>query len=90
MRWIFTFLALGGSLLLVRGADEKEATGSSKGAPPPFFLQDPTDSLCLAGEEFKRCSIDTLFYVVGSPGECISVLFCFVLFCFRLLGPSPT
>ena len=37
--------------------------------PPPFFLQDPTDSLCLGGEEFKRCSIDTLFYVVGTPGK---------------------
>lgn len=36
--------------------------------PPPFFLQDPTDNLCLSGEEFKRCSIETLWYVVGSPG----------------------
>ena len=35
---------------------------------PPFFLQDPTDSLCLAGETFKRCSIDTLFYVTGAQG----------------------
>lgn len=37
--------------------------------PPPFFLQDSTDSLCLHGETFKRCSIDTLFFVVGSPGS---------------------
>ncbi|KAL7539128.1 hypothetical protein ACHAXR_009053 [Thalassiosira sp. AJA248-18] len=37
--------------------------------PPPFFLQDSTDSLCLAGEDFRRCSIDTLFFVVGSPGS---------------------
>ena len=36
--------------------------------PPPFFLQDPSDNLCLAGEDFKRCSIETLWYVVGSPG----------------------
>ncbi|KAL7573506.1 hypothetical protein ACA910_019822 [Epithemia clementina (nom. ined.)] len=36
--------------------------------PPPFFLQDPTDSLCLAGEEFKRCSIDTLWYATGTQG----------------------
>ena len=32
-----------------------------------FFVHQ--DQLCLAGEEFKRCSIDTLFYVVGSPGK---------------------
>lgn len=37
--------------------------------PPPFFLQDPTDSMCLGGEDFRRCSIDTLFFVVGKPGE---------------------
>ena len=37
--------------------------------PPPFFLIDTTDQLCLSGEEFKRCSIDTLFYVVGPPGK---------------------
>jgi hypothetical protein len=49
------------------GAPDKE------GGPPPFFLQDPADSLCLAGEEFKRCSIDTLFYVVGAPGTYIIV-----------------
>lgn len=44
------------------------ATEDKKG-PPPFFLQDSTDGMCLAGEEFKRCAIDTLFYVVGSPGS---------------------
>lgn len=38
-------------------------------SPPPFLVQDPTDSLCLAGEEFKRCSIETLFYVLGEPGQ---------------------
>lgn len=48
---------------------EKTKTGVTKAqGPPPFFLQDPSDSLCLAGDEFKRCSIDTLFYVVGQPG----------------------
>lgn len=50
---------------MAQGADDKEKSKS----PPPFFLQDPTDSLCLAGEEFKRCSINTLFYVVGAPGK---------------------
>jgi hypothetical protein len=38
-------------------------------AGPPFFLIDTTDQLCLAGEEFKRCSIDTLWYVQGSAGK---------------------
>ncbi|KAL7531314.1 hypothetical protein ACHAWF_003716 [Thalassiosira exigua] len=37
--------------------------------PPPFFLQDSADSLCLAGEDFCRCSGDALFFVVGSPGS---------------------
>ena len=37
--------------------------------PPPFFLQDSSDSLCFAGEDFRRCSVDTLFFVVGSPGS---------------------
>ena len=64
MRWTLAFLALSASLMAGQGAED------GKGSPPPFFLQDPTDSLCLHGEEFKRCSIDTLFYVVGSPGTC--------------------
>jgi hypothetical protein len=51
----------------VENARAADAT-SAKAAPPAFFVQDPTDSLCLAGEEFKRCSIDTLFYVLGEPG----------------------
>lgn len=37
--------------------------------PPPFFLQDPTDSLCLAGDTFRRCSLDTLWYVKGTAGN---------------------
>ena len=44
-------------------------TATESDGPPPFFLQDPKDSLCLAGEVFKRCSIDTLWYVVGNPGQ---------------------
>ncbi len=36
--------------------------------PPVFFLQDPTDGLCLAGSNYKRCGIDTLWYVTGKPG----------------------
>jgi ankyrin repeat protein len=43
--------------------------GKAEEGPPPFFLQDPSDSLCLAGETFQRCSVETLWYVVGSPGS---------------------
>jgi hypothetical protein len=45
------------------------AAADTTKAPPAFFVQDPTDSLCLAGEEFKRCSIETLYYVLGEPGR---------------------
>jgi len=47
---------------------KKSRVTNSHGAPS-FFLQDPSDSLCLAGDEFRRCSLDTLFYVVGNPGN---------------------
>ena len=47
-------------------ADEGGVT--KKSGPPPFFLQDAQDSMCMGGEEYKRCSIDTLFFVSGSPG----------------------
>lgn len=46
-----------------------EASSASSSSPPVFFLQDLSDGLCLAGEDFRRCSIDTLFYVVGKPGQ---------------------
>lgn len=49
------------------------AFAAEKKSPPPFFLQDPKDSLCLSGDDFRRCSIDTLFYVVGSPGMYLSI-----------------
>lgn len=41
-------------------------------AGPPFFLIDTNDQLCLAGEEFKRCSIDTLWYVKGTAGKIVA------------------
>ena len=50
------------------GADPSGGVTKAAG-PPPFFLQDTSDSLCLAGDAFKRCSVDTLFFVVGSPGS---------------------
>lgn len=37
--------------------------------PPEFFLQDPTTGLCLGGATYKRCSIETLWYVTGKAGS---------------------
>ena len=51
-------------------------TDTSSKMPPPFFLQDSTDSLCLAGEDFKRCSIDTLWYATGTQGTYIYIYVC--------------
>ncbi|GMH56779.1 hypothetical protein TrRE_jg2518, partial [Triparma retinervis] len=42
---------------------------AKKAAPPVFFLQDSTDGQCLSGSTFTRCSIDTLWFVSGSPGS---------------------
>ena len=42
---------------------------SKSTGPPAFFLQDPNDGLCLAGGIYKRCAIDTLWYVTGKPGS---------------------
>ena len=61
----------------VAAADKQQQSGAGgDGAgvakaqgPPPFFLQDSSDSLCFAGEDFRRCSVDTLFFVVSSPGS---------------------
>ena len=70
--WVGTLaLLISLSKSSVYGADNTKSSksGVTKAqGPPPFFLQDPTDSLCLAGAEFRRCSIETLFFVVGTPG----------------------
>jgi hypothetical protein len=42
---------------------------SKSSGPPAFFLQDPNDGLCLAGGKYRRCAIDTLWYVTGKPGS---------------------
>jgi hypothetical protein len=36
--------------------------------PPAFFLRDINDGICLAGSEFKRCTINSLWFVSGKPG----------------------
>ena len=68
---LFQFLVFVPAWQLVQSkpADTDTKTAAAAAGPPSFFLQDPSDSLCLAGETFKRCSIDTLFYVVGNPGS---------------------
>lgn len=46
----------------------RESNGSSN-SNRPFFIQDPTDGLCLRGGTFKRCAVDTLWKVEGEPGR---------------------
>jgi len=62
---LLTFLVIAVILVLVKGQGSQV---SKSVGPPSFFLQDPTDGLCLAGDKFKRCSIDTLWYVSGKTG----------------------
>lgn len=56
-------------ILVLVGLVTGERAVSKSAGPPAFFLQDPTDGLCLAGKVYKRCSIDTLWYVTGKPGS---------------------
>lgn len=44
-------------------------SGSNSNSNRPFFIQDPTDGLCLSGGTFKRCAVDTLWKVEGEPGR---------------------
>ena len=37
--------------------------------PPAFLISDPSDNLCLAGDSFRRCSIETLWFVSGKAGN---------------------
>ena len=60
----YVSLVLFSSFLIVTSSQKLAKTTG----PPAFFLQD-NDGLCLAGGEFKRCAIDTLWYVTGKPGH---------------------
>lgn len=42
---------------------------SKSTGPPSFFLRDMSDGLCMAGDKFKRCAIDTLWFVTGKSGQ---------------------
>jgi len=46
----------------------RDSNGNSN-SNRPFFIQDPTDGLCLSGGTFKRCAVDTLWKVEGEPGR---------------------
>jgi len=58
--------------LLAASPRAQSASGSRVAkttGPPAFFLQDSqTDGHCLGDGVFKRCAIDTLWYVTGKPG----------------------
>jgi len=63
-------LGLAAALSALVAAQGGEASRVAKSTgKPSFFLQDPTDGSCLAGGEFKRCAIDTLWFVQGKPGH---------------------
>lgn len=50
---------------LLDGRESEGGTTSNR----PFFIQDPSDGLCLSGSTFKRCAIDTLWRLEGSAGR---------------------
>jgi hypothetical protein len=54
--------------LISIGLVKSQKALSKSTGPPAFFLQDPNDGLCLAGDKYRRCAIDTLWYVTGKPG----------------------
>ncbi|KAH8067183.1 hypothetical protein JL720_12445 [Aureococcus anophagefferens] len=59
-------LCVVGVVGVARGRETRLAKASG---PPSFFLQDAAaDGLCLGDGAFKRCGIDTLWYVTGSAG----------------------
>ncbi|RYG67307.1 hypothetical protein EON64_07725, partial [archaeon] len=59
---IFTLLSFALSV-------QAERSVSRSAGPPAFFLQDLQDGLCLAGSGYKRCGLDSLWYVIGKPGS---------------------
>eukprot|EP00903_Cladosiphon_okamuranus_P016883 g15565.t1 len=50
-------------------AARESSSNSNSNSNRPFFIQDPTDGLCLSGGTFKRCAVDTLWKVEGEPGR---------------------
>lgn len=52
-------------LLALPAALASSGAVSRASSAPAFFLQDTRDGLCLAGAGFKRCAVDTLWFVSG-------------------------
>ena len=63
---LFVLILVAFSCVQINAVQKSVSKGSG---PPAFFLQDPSDGLCLAGKEYKRCAIDSLWYVTGKPGS---------------------
>lgn len=61
------------SVLILLGAastvsSQRDSSVLKSEGPPTFFLKDTSDDLCLAGDVFKRCGLDTLWFVTGKAG----------------------
>ena len=53
----------------ILSAINNDKSVSKSSGPPVFFIKDPTDGYCFSGEVFKRCGIDTLWFVTGKAGD---------------------
>lgn len=62
-------IAMLGALFLMIALATAQQDVQKSDAPPSFFLKDPTDGSCLAGGVFKRCALDSLWYVTGRAGS---------------------
>ena len=77
-RRLFTLLlVITGVIASATASDDTTASATSEApttalsksqGPPSFFLRDLNDGLCVAGAKFKRCGVDTLWYVTGKTG----------------------
>lgn len=68
MRACFAIVPLLTFLSLAAAASSAGRAVAKASGPPSFFIRDMTDGLCLGGEIFKRCGIDTLWFVEGKAG----------------------
>ena len=66
---MLTFILLCATTLTTLLAVSSGYAVSKSSGPAVFFLQDPSDGKCLAGDSYRRCGLDTLWYVTGKPGS---------------------
>ena len=64
----FAFVLLLTFLIWWTEASSSGTSVTKASGPPSFFIRDKRDGLCLGGEVFKRCGIDTLWFVEGKAG----------------------